>query len=65
MLVFSDPSTDDDHPLATGWNVEENAANQVRGVGDHSPRYLILEDTDKHAFNEEFTEDAAYRGSTE
>ena len=41
LLVKSDPSGDPSHPLAAGWNVAKNAANQVNGVGAHSPRYLV------------------------
>ena len=41
LLVKSDPSGNPSHPLAAGWNVAKNAANQVNGVGGHSPRYLV------------------------
>ena len=41
LLVDTDPASDDNHPLATGWNIEKNAANQVNGVGAHSPRYMV------------------------
>ena len=41
LLVKSDPSGDPAHPLAAGWNVGKNAANQVNGVNSSSPRYLV------------------------
>ena len=41
LLVKSDPSGEPDHPLAAGWNVAKNAANQVNGVNSSSPRYLV------------------------
>ena len=41
LLVASDPSGDPSHPLAAGWNVAKNAANQVNGVNANSPRYLV------------------------
>ena len=41
LVVASDPSADPAHPLAAGWNVAKNAANQVNGVNSSSPRYLV------------------------
>ena len=42
LIVSSDPATDEDHPLATGYNIEKNDANQVNGVGPNHPvRYLV------------------------
>ncbi len=41
LLVKTDPSGDPSHPLAAGWNVAKNAANQVNGVNSSSPRYLV------------------------
>ena len=43
LLVKSDPSGDPNHPLAAGWNVAKNAANQVNGVNSSSPRYLVAD----------------------
>ena len=43
LLVKSDPSGDPAHPLAAGWNVAKNAANQVNGVNSSSPRYLVAD----------------------
>ena len=53
LFVFSDPSGDPNHPLAAGWNVAKNAANQVNGVNDKSPRYIVLKDDGKRKYNEE------------
>ena len=52
LFVFTDPSGDPAHPLAAGWNVSKNAANQVNGVNDQSPRYIVLEDNGKRKYNE-------------
>ncbi|MDE0397306.1 MAG: lamin tail domain-containing protein [Candidatus Poribacteria bacterium] len=54
LLPFTDPSGDPNHPLAAGWNIDKNAANQVNGVGAHSPRYLVLKDAGKRVLNEDF-----------
>ncbi len=54
LLPFTDPSGDPNHPLAAGWNIDKNAANQVNGVGAHSPRYLLLKDAGKRVLNEDF-----------
>ena len=43
LLVASDPSADPNHPLAAGWNVLKNAANQVNGVNSNSPRYVVVD----------------------
>ena len=54
LLPFTDPSGDPNHPLAAGWNIDKNAANQVNGVGAHSPRYLVLKDAGNRVLNEDF-----------
>ena len=61
LLTASDPSGDSAHPLAAGWNVEKNAANQVNGVSDKSPSYLILEDSadEKRTYNEDALDNTA------
>ncbi|MCE2400192.1 lamin tail domain-containing protein [Candidatus Poribacteria bacterium] len=43
LLVDTDPANDPNHPLQTGWNITKNAANQVNGVGAHSPRYMVAD----------------------
>ena len=62
LLTFSDPSDNEAHPLAAGWNVEKGAADQVNGVNDKSsPRYLILVDSAdaKRKRNEDALDDDA------
>ena len=44
LVTSTDPALDPDHPLAPGYNVEKNDANQVNGVGaDHPVRYIVRE----------------------
>ena len=42
LLVASDPEFDQNHPLQTGWNITEGANIQAKGVGAHSPRYMVV-----------------------
>ena len=42
LLVTSDPSGNDAHPLAGGFNIEKGAGDQENGVNADSPRYLIM-----------------------
>ncbi len=37
LVVATDPSGNQDHPLAAGWNMEKNADDQVEGVGAENP----------------------------
>ena len=41
LVVSTDPSLDVSHPLATGWNVDKAAADQINGVNADSPRYVV------------------------
>ena len=42
LVTSTDPADDPDHPLAPGYNVMKNDANQARGVpADHPVRYLV------------------------
>ncbi|MDE0682303.1 MAG: lamin tail domain-containing protein, partial [Candidatus Poribacteria bacterium] len=43
LVVASDPEKDDNHPLQTGWNIEEGADAQRNGVNANSPRYIVLD----------------------
>ena len=55
LCVFTDPRDDDDHPVATGWNVDLGDNDQINGVNkETSARYLIIEDSSngKRKFNE-------------
>jgi hypothetical protein len=40
LLVDTDPRYDDDHPVAVGYNVR-GGNDQVLGIGDNAPRYLV------------------------
>ena len=43
LVVKTDPSGDEDHPLAAGYNIDKNDANQIVGVPkDHPARYIVL-----------------------
>ncbi len=43
LIVKTDPSGNDDHPLAAGFNVDKKPEEQVRGVpADHPVRYKVL-----------------------
>ena len=49
LVVDSDPSGKDGHPLAAGWNIAKGADGQVEGVGVENPddpryaaRYIVL-----------------------
>jgi hypothetical protein len=60
LLVRTDPSDNDDHSLAAGFNIEVAADEQVDGVNADSARYLIMIDREKaengqRGFNETFT----------
>ena len=52
LCVFTDPRNDPNHPIATGWNIDLGAADQINGVGDHSPRYIVVNDHGKRVYNE-------------
>ena len=52
LFVFMDPSGNAAHPVAAGWNVMKGAADQVNGVNEGSPRYIVLEDNGKRVYNE-------------
>ncbi|MCG9133639.1 lamin tail domain-containing protein [Candidatus Poribacteria bacterium] len=42
LVTSTDPADDPNHPLAPGYNVMKNDANQARGVpADHPVRYLV------------------------
>ena len=42
LVTSTDPAKDPDHPLAAGYNVMENDANQARGVSSNHPvRYIV------------------------
>ena len=47
LLVVSDPSGNEDHPLAAGFNIEVAADEQVDGVNADSARYLIMKKAEK------------------
>ena len=59
LCVFTDPRDDEDHPVATGWNIDKGAGDQINGVNDgsdaskrYTPRYIVIEDNDKRVYNE-------------
>ena len=59
LCVFTDPRDDDDHPVATGWNIDKGAGDQINGVNDgsdaskrYTPRYIVIKDNDKRVYNE-------------
>ena len=62
LLVTSDPSENDDHPLAAGYNIEKGADNQANGVNaTDSPRYLIMkksenDDNDKRGLKSTYAD---------
>ena len=60
LFVFMDPSGNPDHPLAAGWNVAKNAANQVNGINENSPRYIVLKDDGKRKYNEDALGDEGF-----
>ena len=62
LCVFTDPSGDSDHPLATGWNIDKGAADQVPGVNAESPRYIVLNDHGKRKYNEAALSDSEGQG---
>ena len=43
LVLASDPRSDKDHPIQTGWDITKGAGDQINGVGAHSPRYIVLE----------------------
>ena len=43
LLVDTDPRTDPDHPLATGWDITKGAKDQINGIGAHSARYMVAD----------------------
>ena len=47
LLVVSDPSDNDNHPLAAGFNIQKAADQQVDGVNADSARYLIMAKAEK------------------
>ncbi|MYB01554.1 lamin tail domain-containing protein, partial [Candidatus Poribacteria bacterium] len=56
LCVFTDPRDDDDHPVATGWNVDLGDNDQINGVNkETSARYLIIADSrnGKRKFNDD------------
>ncbi|MCY3744528.1 MAG: lamin tail domain-containing protein [Candidatus Poribacteria bacterium] len=43
LVVATDPRSDDDHPLQTGWDITKGAGDQINGVNQEtSPRYIVL-----------------------
>ena len=59
LCVFTDPRDDDNHPVATGWNIDKGAGDQINGVNDgsdaskrYTPRYIVIKDNDKRVYNE-------------
>ena len=43
LLVASDPASDQEHPLAVGYNVDKKAEEQAPGLADNPVRYKVME----------------------
>ena len=43
LIVASDPASDQEHPLAVGYNVDKSAEEQAPGLADNPVRYKVME----------------------
>ena len=43
LIVATDPASDQEHPLAVGYNVDKTAEEQAPGLADNPVRYKVME----------------------